>query len=791
MDLSISSVVAPQMSPRSSPEASPSSSPPSPSPAPSSPSPKEGSLSKKMTAMSVSPTDSLTGSGSRASNASKNPAPDSTKGYASANGSAKLQNTRLDPRSLSFQPTGHTQGPTDVFSTQRQASNSPTRPAQGLSPTSNSVFTTPASQRTYGPTTPSSVPWSSSSNTQYSWDGSGSLKTTAAAKRLSEPDVLGLDGRLNNVLGNSNPPFQLLTEDTVTHWLLVCGIARALLIHKLINVPKTAELSQLRHLLDKLGETKAIIAHHLMEHGRVVVAFWDSREAYKVYKELCRRAVRFSINKEAQQLHCVCIREADVRGLTGDGPEWNYLWNESNPIVHIQARSMLGVEAGGFKAQLSDYGDLKSFRAHDSTGHTFTAEFYDSRVAADIIRTYNNLPISGGTFVVSYVSDDPFLAEPSDNTTSNFPDYNTRPALAKSAWASTFSRGRTSVSAGSPTSMAFSGVRDAAFSHAASAQGLSSFLDMSLSSTDDFNRRFDSAFQSFDTASSNFRQSQSGIIPRRNSPLNMTSDPSHQWGSVANDELYIATRTNRPPNVRRFTDSATLQTMLNGMNETAQALQHQSTIGGSISAPLSPTLLNPRLYSGWPQNDSKAVPVENQVFPERIAAGLDNPTTVMVKDVPNKLSRQELVDILNQVVPSHFDFVYLRFDFHNHCNVGYAFVNFTSTIALLEFYRARVGKRWNLFSSEKVLQVGYANIQGKVALVNKFRNSAVMDVQEQWRPQIFYSDGAMRGKPEPFPESDSTSRGQRAASSARLSFLTGSSPDMIDYDYSNRPYDCL
>ncbi|KLT39853.1 hypothetical protein CC85DRAFT_278754 [Cutaneotrichosporon oleaginosum] len=131
----------------------------------------------------------------------------------------------------------------------------------------------------------------------------------------------------------------------------------------------------------------------------------------------------------------------------------------------------------------------------------------------------------------------------------------------------------------------------------------------------------------------------------------------------------------------------------------------------------------------------------------------------MVKDVPNKLSRQELVDILNQVVPGEFDFVYLRFDFSNHCNVGYAFVNFTSTRALLHFYRARVGKRWNMFSSEKVLQqTVYATIQGKIALVNKFRNSAVMAVQEEWRPQIFYSDGALRGQPEPFPEVTRTQR---------------------------------
>lgn len=45
-------------------------------------------------------------------------------------------------------------------------------------------------------------------------------------------------------------------------------------------------------------------------------------------------------------------------------------------------------------------------------------------------------------------------------------------------------------------------------------------------------------------------------------------------------------------------------------------------------------------------------------------------------------------------------------------------------------------------------EMSYANIQGKAALVNKFRyaprtltltprNSAVMEVIEEWRPQIF------------------------------------------------------
>jgi hypothetical protein len=37
--------------------------------------------------------------------------------------------------------------------------------------------------------------------------------------------------------------------------------------------------------------------------------------------------------------------------------------------------------------------------------------------------------------------------------------------------------------------------------------------------------------------------------------------------------------------------------------------------------------------------------------------------------------------------------------------VGYAFVNFLSVKALYHCIEAKVGKKWNLFSSEKVLQV--------------------------------------------------------------------------------------
>ena len=74
----------------------------------------------------------------------------------------------------------------------------------------------------------------------------------------------------------------------------------------------------------------------------------------------------------------------------------------------------------------------------------------------------------------------------------------------------------------------------------------------------------------------------------------------------------------------------------------------------------------------------------------------------------------------------------IGFDDDIGCNVGYAFVNFIHVQDLLRFAKARLGVKWylyisylsigvndnsshfpsrNMFSSEKVLQMSYANYQ--------------------------------------------------------------------------------
>lgn len=127
---------------------------------------------------------------------------------------------------------------------------------------------------------------------------------------------------------------------------------------------------------------------------------------------------------------------------------------------------------------------------------------------------------------------------------------------------------------------------------------------------------------------------------------------------------------------------------------------------------------------------------QNYVDLDKIRRGLDVRTTIMLRNIPNKIDQTMLKDIVDETSFGKYDFMYLRIDFANNCNVGYAFINFEDPIDIIAFAKARAGRSWNCFNSDKVAEISYATIQGKDCLVQKFRNSSVMLEHPSFRPKV-------------------------------------------------------
>ncbi|KAI9297279.1 hypothetical protein K502DRAFT_363410 [Neoconidiobolus thromboides FSU 785] len=136
---------------------------------------------------------------------------------------------------------------------------------------------------------------------------------------------------------------------------------------------------------------------------------------------------------------------------------------------------------------------------------------------------------------------------------------------------------------------------------------------------------------------------------------------------------------------------------------------------------------------------------------EKVLSNLDQRTTFMIKNIPNKYTQSMLLDVLNQTHLGEFNFLYLRMDFINKCNVGYAFINFISKEAIIKFIQIYVGNRWPHFKSEKRCDLAYATIQGIHALINHFQNSSVLNHEPSFRPLLFYTDGELKGQSIAFP----------------------------------------
>lgn len=187
-----------------------------------------------------------------------------------------------------------------------------------------------------------------------------------------------------------------------------------------------------------------------------------------------------------------------------------------------------------------------------------------------------------------------------------------------------------------------------------------------------------------------------------------------------------------------------------------------------------PTVMFPMLDEHGNPHPLSAKPQD--VVDARIIEGIDCRTTLMIRNVPPEFTGKQLVDVLQDTVPGRYDFAYNRIDFRKNQSVGYAFINFTDTEALLHFVQQWRGKLLpnNIHRRHlRGMAVSYANTQGWDCLVAKFRNSAILDEAPGCRPKLFWSaetapTPAHVGQEREWPPVDNMSKKHRSTENATI-----------------------
>ena len=136
----------------------------------------------------------------------------------------------------------------------------------------------------------------------------------------------------------------------------------------------------------------------------------------------------------------------------------------------------------------------------------------------------------------------------------------------------------------------------------------------------------------------------------------------------------------------------------------------------------------------------RSLPVEERkkylINPENIINELDQRTTIMIKNIPKKISQKFLINLFNRDFENDFNFFYLPIDFSKNVNVGYAFMNFKNCRKIVKFFLEFNQKPWP-FNKNMICYISYARIQGFKAITQHFEKSSIMNQsQDELKPFI-------------------------------------------------------
>ncbi|WBW73830.1 RNA-binding protein involved in meiosis Mei2 [Schizosaccharomyces osmophilus] len=540
------------------------------------------------------------------------------------------------------------------------------------------------------------------------------------------------------------------------------------------NLPRIVPYATLLELFSRFGDVKGLDTSALSTDGICIVAFFDVRQAIQTAKIL--RTQRF-FNDRLLSFQ-ICQRSSIQRMINQGAPIQFLDDNEGQLLFTMQGQVTLSIQQ--LQSILQTFGPLlclKPLRGQNPS--QILCEFYDTRDASFALDELDGRIIHNCCLQVSYY-DAMVDSVSSSSVSSHSVNKSINSAQPPNDWMYPFTNNgqeatpllkRTSSNLGSQYSTLSNSLRSVPLGRTESspAWGTGGHYDLlSTSPTVSVNnsRRPMSA--------SRYSMDVSPIAPPtsgrgKQRAVDLLNGYSGQWNPFTASSLKGVDSPTNAVGMRRSLTVDANASRANPANLSFASLTlHDSRADPAAFCPAPFYGAGENTFQGLSAVPERPISMDrNSVDYARVAAGLDHRTTVMIKNIPNKFTQQmlrEYIDLTNQ---GTYDFLYLRIDFVNKCNVGYAFINFIDPEAIVTFGKARVGTQWNVFHSEKICDISYANIQGKERLIEKFRNSCVMDENPAYRPKIFVSHGPNRGMEEPFPAPNNARRKLRSIASAQ------------------------
>jgi hypothetical protein len=115
----------------------------------------------------------------------------------------------------------------------------------------------------------------------------------------------------------------------------------------------------------------------------------------------------------------------------------------------------------------------------------------------------------------------------------------------------------------------------------------------------------------------------------------------------------------------------------------------------------------------------------------------DKRTTLMIRNIPNKFTKDNFLYLFNKEFEGKFNCFLLPTDFNEKKNFGYCFINFLNPLDIIYFYYRFNGKNWPGTNSKKICEIIYSKIQGINKMIRHYpiksifiKNDSYLDCYE-------------------------------------------------------------